>query len=140
MQTTQTPSTFLTLGREMLAGANLQPSGFHNTAGEEVYTDVAAREERKVRVRAEFIHSPRGRFCAAVDELETHGCYGEEVYKLRSLYNSRITALNGPVADPAAVGAAVLILTGIRTQAATAGVEALAELLIGAEPALMAAE
>jgi hypothetical protein len=90
---------------------------------------VADRLCSEANAHARFLATPRGRFLACVDQLEEVGAW-EEASRLRRLYHGSITLLNGPDADQAAIGEAILILNGIGTRTAREGVDALAELLI----------
>jgi hypothetical protein len=90
---------------------------------------VADRICAEANAHARFLATPRGRFVACIDQLDEVGCW-EEAARLRTLYYGSITLLNGPEADQAAVGEAILILNGIGTRTAREGIDALAELLV----------
>jgi hypothetical protein len=98
---------------------------------------VADRICAEANAHARFLATPRGRFVACIDAIDEVGAW-EEATRLRTLYHGSITLLNGPDADQAAIGEAILILSRVGTRTAREGIEALAELLM--KPALMAAE
>lgn len=108
-------------------------SGMTNPAP--VVEDVETVRQRLVK-RAEdakrFHESPRGRLYACIRELDALG-YGEESYRLESLYRSRLADDREPL-DVEAVGACLAILARTNHSTAREGELALAELLLAGAP------
>lgn len=89
---------------------------------------VEARLEAQERDAREWLKSPRGRFFSAIRDLEKAG-FLVEADTLESIYRQSICELNGPDANPDAVGRSIRILNTIDHAAARVGISALTELL-----------
>lgn len=113
-------------------------SGMQRSAPE--VEDVEYVRQRLIRQAAErraFTASPRGRFYDAICSLEELG-WATEGYDLIGLYRRSISDVREPL-DVAAVGACIVILSGINHSDAKRGIEALGELLLEANPQARAA-
>lgn len=88
--------------------------------------ELAAAAQKALEARKAREQSPRGRLHKAICELELLG-WGEEAYRLRTLYDQGVSALGMPRRT---AGAMLAILNKINHSEARSAVEAIAEMLL----------